>query len=165
LFLAIPDLHAEERTMDMMLLTSQAFPQNGMIPSEYTCDGADGNPPLTIRNVPSKSRSLALIVDDPDAPRGTWVHWVVWNIGVDTTEIPAKSVPAGSLQGTNDFGKQSYGGPCPPSGTHRYFFKLYALDASPALKAGATKAQLEEAMKGYILGKAELVGLYRRSGR
>ena len=165
LFLAIPDLPAEERTMDMMLLTSQAFPKNGMIPPEYTCDGADGNPPLTIRNVPSKSRSLALIVDDPDAPRGTWVHWVVWNIGVDTTEIPATSVPAGALQGTNDFGKQGYGGPCPPSGTHRYFFKLYALDASPALKAGATKAQLEEAMKGHILGKAELVGLYRRTGR
>jgi len=148
--------------MDQMLLESQAFPHNGMIPPEHTCDGADVNPPLTIRNVPPKSKSLALIVDDPDAPRGTWVHWVVWNIGADTAEIPANSVPPGSLQGTNDFGKQGYGGPCPPSGTHRYFFKMYALDTSLALTAGATKAQLEEAMKGHILGKAELIGLYRR---
>jgi Raf kinase inhibitor-like YbhB/YbcL family protein len=148
--------------MDKLLFTSQAFPNNGMIPSEYTYDGADGNPHLTIRNVPDKSRSLALIVDDPDAPRGTWVHWVVWNMGADTKEIPATSVPRGALQGTNDFGNQSYGGPCPPSGTHRYIFKLYALNISLALKPGATKAQLEEAMKGHILEKTELIGLYRR---
>jgi len=161
-FFAIPDIHGEGKTMNKLLFTSQAFPHNGMVPSEYTCDGANGNPPLTIRNVPAKSRSLALIVDDPDAPRGTWVHWVVWNIGTDTSEIPATSVPRGALQGTNDFGKQGYGGPCPPSGTHRYFFKLYALDISPALNAGATKDQLEGAMKGHILEKAELIGLYRR---
>lgn len=148
--------------MDALQLTSPAFPHDGMIPPEHTCDGADGNPPLAIRNVPEKTRSLALIVDDPDAPRGTWVHWVVWNIAPDTTEILADSVPAGALQGTNDFGKPGYGGPCPPSGTHRYFFKLYALDSSLALKAGATKAQLEEAMKGHILEKAERIGLYRR---
>ena len=104
--------------MDKLQFTSQAFPNNGMIPSECTCDGANENPPLTIRNVPAKSRSPALIVDDPDASRGTWAHWVVWNMGPDATEIPAKSVPRGALQGTNDFGKQSYGGPCPPSGTH-----------------------------------------------
>ena len=133
-----------------------------MIPSEYTCDGADRNPPLTIRNIPAKAGSLALIVDDPDAPRGTWVHWVLWNIGPGTTEIPSNSVPSGALQGRNDFGKQAYGGPCPPSGTHRYFFKLYALEASPALKPGATTAQLEEAMKERILEKAELIGRYRR---
>jgi len=159
---AIPEIHAEVKTMNKLQLTSQAFTHSGMIPQEYTCDGADGSPPLTIRNVPAKSRSLALIVDDPDAPRGTWVHWVVWNIGPDTTETPANSVPRGALQGTNDFGKQSYGGPCPPSGTHRYFFKLYALDISLTLKAGATKVQLEEAMKGHILEKTELLGLYRR---
>ncbi|MGB5197246.1 MAG: YbhB/YbcL family Raf kinase inhibitor-like protein, partial [Candidatus Deferrimicrobium sp.] len=139
-FLAIPDIHAEERTMDKLQFTSQAFPNNGMIPPEYTCDGANVNPPLTVRNAPAKSGSLALIVDDPDAPRGTWVHWVVWNMGADTKDIPANSVPTGALQGTNDFGKQGYGGPCPPSGTHRYFFKLYALDISLALKTGATKA-------------------------
>lgn len=161
-FFAIPDLHAEERRMDKLHFTSQAFPNNGMIPPEYTCDGANVNPPLTIRNVPPKSGSLALIADDPDAPRGTWVHWVVWNMGPDTTEIPANSAPGEALHGTNDFGKQGYGGPCPPSGTHRYFFKLYALDTSPALKPGATKAQLEEAMKGHIIEKAELIGYYRR---
>jgi Raf kinase inhibitor-like YbhB/YbcL family protein len=161
-FLAIQDIHAEGKAMNKLHLASQAFAHNGMIPPEYTCDGTDGNPPLTIRNAPANSRSLALIVDDPDAPRGTWVHRVVWNIGPDTTEIPANSAPGGALQGTNDFGKQSYGGPCPPSGTHRYFFKLYALDIPLALKTGATKAQLEEAMKGHILEKAELVGLYRR---
>lgn len=149
--------------MDNLRLSSKAFHANGMIPSEYTCDGANGNPPLSIRNVPANARTLALIVDDPDAPRGTWVHWVLWNMGPDTTEIPATSVPGGALQGTNDFGKQNYGGPCPPSGTHRYFFKLYALDISPPLKPGATKGQLEEAMKGHILEKAELVGLYRRN--
>jgi hypothetical protein len=161
-FLVVQNIHAEEKTMDKLHLTSQAFAHNGMIPPKFTCDGADENPPLAIRNVPAKSRSLALIVDDPDAPRGTWVHWIVWNIGPGTTDIPPNSVPAGALQGTNDFGKQSYGGPCPPSGTHRYFFKLYALDIPLALKSGATKAQLEEAMKGHILGKTELVGLYRR---
>ena len=161
-FLAAQAIHAEGRTLIKLQITSQAFAHDGMIPPEYTCDGADGNPPLTIRNAPEKTRSLALIVDDPDAPRGTWVHWVAWNIGPDTTEIPANSVPKGALQGTNDFGKQGYGGPCPPSGSHRYFFKLYALDISLALKTGATKAQLEEAMKGHILESAELIGLYRR---
>ncbi len=149
--------------MNKMELSSPAFSHDGMIPSEYTCDGADRNPPLVIRNVPAKTVSLALIVDDPDAPRGTWVHWVVWNIEPGTTEIPSSSVPEGALQGRSDFGKPVYGGPCPPSGTHRYFFKLYALGTSPALKTGATKAQLEEAMKGHILGKAELVGRYRRN--
>jgi phosphatidylethanolamine-binding protein (PEBP) family uncharacterized protein len=145
-FLVVQDLHAEGRKMDKLQLTSQAFSQNGMIPPEHTCDGTDRNPPLTIRNVPTKSRSLALIVD----------------IGPGTTEIPANSVPGAALQGTNDFGKQGYGGPCPPSGTHRYFFKLYALDIPLSLKSGATKAQLEEAMKGHILEKTELLGLYRR---
>lgn len=161
-FLVIPDIHAEGGRKNGMELSSPAFSHEGMIPSEYTCDGADRNPPLTIRNVPAKTGSLALIVDDPDAPRGTWVHWVVWDIGPGTTEIPSNSVPSGALQGRNDFGKKAYGGPCPPSGTHRYFFKLYALAASPALKPGATKAQLEEAMKGHILEKTELIGRYRR---
>ena len=145
-----------------LALTSPAFEHLGAIPARCTCEGEDLSPALAWTGVPTGTRSLALIVDDPDAPRGTWVHWVLWNMGPDTTEIPATSVPGGALQGTNDFGKQGYGGPCPPSGTHRYFFKLYALDISPALNAGATKAQLEEAMKGHILEKAELLGLYRR---
>jgi len=148
--------------MSELSIASPAFLPDGMIPSKYTCDGANVNPPLLIGNVPEKTRSLALIVDDPDAPVGTWVHWVVWNIGAGTREIPENSVPPGALQGTNDFRKQEYGGPCPPSGTHRYFFKLYALDSSPAVKAGATKAQVEEAMKGQVIAQAELIGLYRR---
>ncbi|GAB4235466.1 MAG: YbhB/YbcL family Raf kinase inhibitor-like protein [Deltaproteobacteria bacterium] len=143
-------------------LESHAFPHNGMIPKEHTCDGADRSPALAIRNVPPKTVSLALVVDDPDAPRGTWVHWVLWNITPGTTEIPAGSVPAGTIEGTNDFGKTGYGGPCPPSGTHRYFFKLYALDTRLPLRPGATKAQLEAAMKDHILGKAERVGRYGR---
>jgi Raf kinase inhibitor-like YbhB/YbcL family protein len=148
--------------MSELSIASPAFPSNGMIPKKYTCDGADVSPPLSIGNVPEKTRSLALIVDDPDAPMGTWVHWVVWNIAADTRDIPENTFPPEALQGTNDFGKQKYGGPCPPSGTHRYFFKLYALNAPLALKAGAAKAQVEEAMSGHLLGKAELVGIYRR---
>ncbi len=148
--------------MNGFSLSSPAFPHNGAIPSKYTCDGADVNPPLTFDGVPGNARSLALIVDDPDAPRGTWVHWVVWNIAPSTGGISENAVPPGALQGTNDFRAQRYGGPCPPGGTHRYFFKLYALDAPLPLEAGATKARLEEAMRGHILEKAGLVGLYGR---
>jgi len=148
--------------MSELSIASPAFLPDGTIPSKYTCDGDDVNPPLSIGNVPEKTRSLALIVDDPDAPVGTWVHWVVWNIRAGTREIPENSVPPGALQGTNDFRKQEYGGPCPPSGTHRYFFKLYALDAPLTAQAGATKARIEEAMKEHVLAQAELVGLYRR---
>jgi len=133
-----------------------------MIPAKYCCDGADVSPPLSIEGAPKETKSLALIVDDPDAPVGTWVHWVVWNIGVGTREIPENAVPQGAVEGMNDFRKRKYGGPCPPSGTHRYFFKLYALDAPLPLKPGAAKAQVEEAMKGHVLAQAELIGLYRR---
>ena len=159
---AIHHVHAEEGTMKKLQIASPVFPHNGMIPSKFTCDGADVSPALSFANVPGKTRSLALIVDDPDAPAGTWVHWVVWNIGADTREIAENAVPPGAIQGTNDFGKQRYGGPCPPSGTHRYYFKLYALDASLTLDPGATKARIEEAMRGHVLSQAELVGLYRR---
>jgi Raf kinase inhibitor-like YbhB/YbcL family protein len=155
-------VHGEERHMSELSITSPAFPHKGMIPKKYTCDGDGGSPPLLIGNVPEKTMSLALIVDDPDAPMGTWVHWVVWNIGHGIGEIPENTVPLGALQGTNDFGKQRYGGPCPPSGTHRYFFKLYTLDLSLTLNAGATKAKVEEAMSGHLLGKTKLVGLYWR---
>ena len=158
----IQDVHAGERTMNKLQITSPTFPNNGMIPSKFTCDGANVSPPLSIANIPEKTMSLALIVDDPDASVGTWVHWVVWNIAAGTKEIPEDSVSPGSIQGTNDFGKQGYGGPCPPSGTHRYFFKLYALDAPLALKSGATKARIEEAIKGHVLAQTELIGLYRR---
>jgi len=153
----------EDRPMSELSIASPAFPGNGLIPRQYTCDGGDRSPPLSIDGVPEKARSLALVVDDPDAPGGTWVHWVVWNIPADTREIPEGSVPPGALQGTNDFGTRKYGGPCPPSGTHRYFFKLYALDAPLTIPPGATKAQVETAMGGHLLGKAETIGRYRRN--
>lgn len=143
-------------------ITSSAFKNKEYIPSKYTCDGMDVSPPLMIDNVPPKARALALIVDDPDAPRGTWVHWVAWNINPGTREIKEQSIPTGAVQGMNDFGNRDYGGPCPPSGTHRYFFKLYALDTALTLGPDTTKPALEAAMKGHILDKAELIGLYER---
>ncbi len=148
--------------MDTLKISSTAFNQKGHIPEKYTCDGADINPPLKIENVPAGTKSLALIVDDPDAPAGTWVHWVVWNIDPSTREINENSVPGGASQGMTDFRRQTYGGPCPPSGTHRYFFKLYALDSLLTPGPRATKTAVENAMQGRILAQAELVGLYAR---
>jgi hypothetical protein len=143
-------------------ISSPAFQNNGDIPQKYTCDGIDVNPPLKIDNVPSETKSLALIVDDPDAPMGTWVHWVVWNIDPKTAEIQEDAVPKGALLGVNDFRKNDYGGPCPPSGRHRYFFKLYALDRILNLGMTAKKADIESAMKGHILSEAQIIGLYAR---
>jgi Raf kinase inhibitor-like YbhB/YbcL family protein len=157
-----PIISMEASDMDMLKLSSPAFKHNGSIPIKYTCDGADVNPPLTIENIPSSAKSLALIVDDPDAPAGTWVHWVLWNIGPDTKEIGENTVPSGALQGVNDFRKHDYGGPCPPSGTHRYFFKLYALDMKLGLGPKTNKAELERAMKGHIIAQGELIGQYKR---
>ena len=148
--------------MKGLQLVSPAFKHNEFIPEKYTCDGKDINPPLLIENIPSGTKSMALIVDDPDAPAGTWVHWVVWNISPDTKEMKESSVPEGAQQGVNDFRKHEYGGPCPPSGTHRYFFKLYALDTMLNLGSKAKKSDLEQAMKGHILEKTELVGRFRR---
>jgi len=152
----------EEVRMDALKISSTAFENNGNIPEKYTCDGMDLNPPLRFQNIPSGTKSLALIVDDPDAPMGTWVHWVVWNIDPKTGEIKEDAVPKGSLQGINDFGRHDYGGPCPPSGTHRYFFKLFALDTPLDLSTTARKADLEKAMKGHIVAQAQLVGFYKR---
>jgi Raf kinase inhibitor-like YbhB/YbcL family protein len=140
---------------------SPAFAENAKIPAQYTCDGQDKSPPLEIEDVPSNARSLAIIVDDPDAPAGTWVHWVLWNIDPATKKVAAGSAPKGAREGVNDFGKNGYGGPCPPSGTHRYFFKLYALDGPLDLPAKTTKADLERAMKRHIVGQAKMIGLYR----
>jgi len=144
-----------------MKLTSPAFENNKEMPSEYTCDGANILPELHIDEVPENTKSLALIMDDPDAPVGTWVHWVVWNIPPDTKTI-AKDTEPQSAQGTTSFGKPGYGGPCPPSGTHRYFFKLYALDISLDIKEDSNKKDLEAAMDGHIIEKTELLGLYKR---
>lgn len=144
-----------------MKLTSTAFTHNGAIPSEYTCDGADLSPPLSISDIPANSKSLALIMDDPDAPVGTWDHWVVFNIP-PTKQIAKGTEPQG-VAGRNSWGRTGYGGPCPPSGTHRYFFKLYALDTELNLPKGSTKKELERAMQGHIVAQAELMGTYKRS--
>jgi Raf kinase inhibitor-like YbhB/YbcL family protein len=145
---------------DSLRTYSSAFGNYGYMPSRFTCDGDDVNPPFVFENIPSGTQSLALIVDDPDAPGGTWVHWVVWNISGAATGVNENTVPAGAVQGRNDFGNNDYGGPCPPFGVHRYFFRLYALDASLSLPAGSTKAQLEAAMAGHIIGEARVIGLY-----
>jgi Raf kinase inhibitor-like YbhB/YbcL family protein len=150
-----------------MKLISSAFEAGGVIPAKYTCDGQDISPPLSWSDVPAGARSLALIADDPDAPRGTWVHWVAWNLPMDARSlsegIPKQSSLSNQMQqGMTDFKKPGYGGPCPPSGTHRYFFKLYALDTVLNLPAGTTKGNLEKAMQGHILGQAELMATYQR---
>lgn len=152
----------EEGVIANMELTSNVFENNGAIPSIYTCDGENMNPPLEVSNVPAGAKSLALVVDDPDALSGDWVHWLVWNIDPNTKEIAEGRVPDSSVQGTNDFGKNNYGGPCPPSGTHRYQFKLYALDEKLNLESGSRKKELEEVMGGHILEESILVGLYKR---
>lgn len=145
-----------------MKLTSPDFENNKMIPRKFTCEGADVNPTLIIEDIPAGTKNLALIVDDPDAPMGTWVHWVVYGIPV-VSRIDEDSIPG--TQGVNDFRKKDYGGPCPPSGTHRYFFKLYALDKELALGERVDKKALEKAMQGHIVDKAELIGLYKRGSR
>ncbi|MCH7541398.1 YbhB/YbcL family Raf kinase inhibitor-like protein [Patescibacteria group bacterium] len=145
-----------------MQLKSSAFSPNGPIPARYTCDGQNINPPLTISEVPETARSLVLVCDDPDAPGKTWVHWTVWNIDPKTSEILEGKVPAGAVQGVTDFGAVGYGGPCPPSGTHRYFFKLYALDADLTLTYQAKKEDIEKAMEGHSLDQTQLIGVYSK---
>ncbi|MEJ2201120.1 MAG: YbhB/YbcL family Raf kinase inhibitor-like protein [Desulfuromonadaceae bacterium] len=154
-----------------LTLTSNAFLDQGAIPEEYSCEGRDMSPPLSWSGVPAGTRSLALIVDDPDAPdpehpRMTWVHWVLYNIPPELAGLlagAATNLPAGSRTGLNDWRRRTYGGPCPPVGRHRYFFKLYALDIRlDDLSEAVTKAALEQAMRGHILARTELVGTYRK---
>jgi Raf kinase inhibitor-like YbhB/YbcL family protein len=145
--------------MKNLKITSDAFEHGEKIPSRYTCDGANVNPSLKIFGVPENTKSLAVIVDDPDAPSGTWVHWVVWDIPVSEMIIE-HSVPGS--EGINDFGKKHYGGSCPPSGTHRYFFKVYALDTELDLDTSSTKSDLEKAMISHVLAMGELMGVYKR---
>lgn len=140
-------------------LMSPVFEDGEVIPEKYTCEGEDKNPPLKIEEIPEGTKTLALIVDDPDAPVGTFVHWVVWNIE-PAEEIAEDSVPG--QQGENNFGKVQYGGPCPPSGEHRYFFKLYALDAELELPQGSTKDDLKRAMEKHIIEQATLMGRFSR---
>ena len=147
---------------EAMKLKSPAFENNQLIPGRFTCEGDDINPALIIDGIPEGTKSLALIVDDPDAPIGTWVHWVVFDIPV-ISKIEENSIPGKA--GANSAGKRNYHGPCPPSGTHRYIFKIYALDKELGLKEGAGKTAVEKAMEGHILDKAELVGLYKLGKR
>ena len=148
-------------------LTSSAFKDGQPIPRGYTCDGADVSPPLEWSDIPKNAKTIALVADDPDAPSGTFVHWVLYNLpaegmGLIENTPMTETLKGGGMQGTNDFKKIGYGGPCPPSGTHHYLFKLYALDGEVALKPGATRADLEKAMEGHVLGQAQLMGTYSR---
>ena len=148
-------------------VVSSAFEEGGVIPARYTCDGLDVSPPLSWSSVPDGTRSLALIADDPDAPGGTFVHWVIYNLPPDTRRLP-EDVPnretllSGAAQGVNGAGSVGYMGPCPPSSTHRYFFKVYALDTGLNLGGGATKERLLDAMEGHILAEGQLMGTYQR---
>jgi Raf kinase inhibitor-like YbhB/YbcL family protein len=148
-------------------VSSQAFAEGGMIPRKYTCDGDDVSPPLAWAGVPNGAKTIALISDDPDCPTGTWVHWVLFNLTANTKELaegipPDKELSGGAKQGKNDFRRIGYGGPCPPGGTHRYYFKLYALDTELNVAAGATKADLLKAMQGHVLAEGQLMGRYKR---
>jgi Raf kinase inhibitor-like YbhB/YbcL family protein len=150
-----------------MILESEAFGSGDPIPPRYTCDGADVSPPLAWRDAPARAATFALIMDDPDAPAGTWVHWVLFNLPGSARELgegaSARVPPAGAVEGANSWGRRGYGGPCPPSGTHRYLFRLYALDRALDLPPGATAADLRGAMRGRMLAECSLMGRYERS--
>ncbi len=148
-----------ETKTNVLKVYSTAFSHNGHIPAEYTCDGKDINPPLEVKDIPDGTKSLAIIMEDPDAPRGVFDHWLVWNISPNEA-IHEKANPG--VSGTNDFGKINYGGPCPPSGVHRYFFKIFALDINLDLLVGASKNDLLEAMTDHVLAQGEIVGLYQK---
>jgi Raf kinase inhibitor-like YbhB/YbcL family protein len=161
LTIALPTLASFAAGDTKMKITSSAFQQAGNIPSKFTCDGADSSPPLQIADIPSGAKSLVLIVDDPDAPGGLFTHWIVWNISPQTMAISEASAPKG-VHGQNDFGKSDYGGPCPPSGTHRYYFRIFALDRELDLPPGSRRTQLDAAMKGHVVAQGELIGRYAR---
>lgn len=146
-----------------MKITSPAFENNEQISQKYTCDGEDINPPLRFEDIPDEAASLALIISDPDAPGKTFYHWVLFNIDPGTDHIDEDSVPGTALEGTNDFGNIEYGGPCPPFGTHRYIFKLYALNDILNLEEGATAQEVEQEMERRILENAEITGIYART--
>jgi Raf kinase inhibitor-like YbhB/YbcL family protein len=146
---------------------SSAFKEGSVIPARYTCDGLDFSPPLSWSSVPDGTQSLTLIADDPDAPRGAFVHWVIYNLPPDTRRLPEdvpnqQTLPSGALQGINGAGSIGYTGPCPPSGTHRYFFKVYALDTELDLGVGATKEEVVRAMEGHVRAEGRLLGTYQR---
>lgn len=145
-----------------MKIISRAFENNQMIPQKYTCDGENISPPLQISDIPEEAKSLVLIIDDPDAPSGDWVHWLVWNINPETKLITENESPKGAIQGINDFNRQNYDGPCPPSGIHHYQFKIYALDTILNLPSNSRKKDLEKTIEDHLLDKDILIGLYQR---
>ena len=145
-----------------MKIISSTFENNQMIPKKYTCDGENINPPLQIIDIPEGTKSSILIVDDPDAPSGDWVHWLVWNINPETKLIAENESPKGAIRGINDSGRQNYDGPCPPSGIHHYQFKIYALDTILNLPSNSRKKDLEKTIEGHLLDKDVLIGLYQR---
>jgi Raf kinase inhibitor-like YbhB/YbcL family protein len=152
---------------NLVVIESASFTQNQSIPSKYTCDGPDVSPPLEWKNIPEKAKSIVLICDDPDAPAGVWVHWVCYDIPPVKKSLSegipkSDSLPIGGKQGITDFGSIGYGGPCPPSGTHRYFFKIYALDRMLGWPAGKTKKDIEHAIKGHILAQGQFIGVYSK---
>lgn len=149
-----------EKEFKTLKVSSAEFSQAGSIPTKYTCEGDDVNPPLDISNIPEDVKSFAIIVDDPDAPGGTWVHWLVWNIPV--THHIRENENLG-VEGMNDFKRMHYGGPCPPSGTHRYYFRIYGLDDLIGLKSGASRRDLEQAMRSHILAYGETMGSYKKT--
>lgn len=157
-----PEISVNIKTRNQnMILKSSAFSDNQTIPAVYTCDGKNVSPPLTIAEVPAEAKSLALIVEDPDAPAGTWYHWLVWNINPATKEIRQEATISETVEDTNSFGKIGYGGPCPPSGTHHYIFTLYALDSDVSLPPSTTANKLKEAINSHIITQTSLTGLYR----
>lgn len=143
-------------------ITSPAFAEGGEIPAKFSRAGGNANPALHISGIPAEAKSLVLIVDDPDAPAGLFTHWLVWNIDPKATEIGEHSVPSGAVQGTNDFPGQRYDGPQPPSGTHRYFFRIFALDQKLDLRPGAKRKEVDAAMKGHVIGQGQLMGRYTK---
>jgi len=159
---AVPTMAGEVAMNARFAVTSPVFQPGEAIPPHHTADGADISPELTLTAPPEGTASFALIMDDPDAPMGTWVHWLVWNLPAATRSIPEGSLPAGAVEGRNSWGRTEYGGPAPPSGTHRYFFKIYALDTTLNLPPSTDKAGLEHAMKGYVLAEVALMGSYSR---
>jgi len=146
-----------------MKITSSAFQEGGEIPSKFSRDGGNVNPPLRFEGTPTSAKSLVLIVDDPDAPVGLFTHWLVWNIDPKTTEISERGVPKGAVQGTNDYPNLGYGGPQPPSGTHRYYFKIFALDQTLDRRSGAKRPELDKAMSGHVIAQGQLMGRYSHS--
>ena len=152
----------EVNIMESISITSSAFARQGNIPEKYTCKGDNVNPPIHVENIPINAKSVVLIMDDPDAPGETWDHWIMWDIPATTKDIQENSVPRGAIQGTNSWGNTKYQGPCPPSGTHRYVFKVYALDTTVELRTNSKKNAVEQAMRGHIIARGELIGMFSK---